>query len=479
MAVTLKKPILVVGIGLSALLWMGESLHTHFAAMGQWSLIAAIGLGSGFWWWQKQGVSSPKPQPLPPLQRETVNQAIAKAQTLLNLLATEAPQSHISQFQATLDKLPTLFAKSSLNGAVIGEKRVGKSTLIPLLDQISLAQSITWNDTTALSTETENSALETALDADLVIFIITGDLTDSQWQIIRQLKQNYQRVLLLLNKQDQSPPEDRTLILGQVRERVAETIPVEDVMSVATAPKAVKVLRYQADTTVEEILEPQKADLGTLGERLSTLLIHEKESLIWGSIWRRATQLQQQIKAQLNESRRNQAIPIIEGYQWLAAATALANPVVSLDLLVTAAINAQMVMDLSGIYRVPFSLSQAKTVSGEMGKLMVKLGLVELSTQAIGGLLKSNAITYVAGGVAQGISAAYLTRIAGLSLVAYLQEQEIDQKSPKKVNVDLLGAKIKQVFEQNQRTAFLKGFVQHAMVKVGMKNEDLKMQNFS
>jgi len=98
-----------------------------------------------------------------------------------------------------------------------------------------------------------------------------------------------------------------------------------------------------------------------------------------------------------------------------------------------------------------------------MGKLMVQLGLVELSTQTISSLLKSNAFTYVAGGTIQGISAAYLTRIAGLSLIEYYQDQDITNNQENSLNLEKLGDKIKQIFQQNQRTDFYQNFVKQAL----------------
>ncbi len=74
-------------------------------------------------------------------------------------------------------------------------------------------------------------------------------------------------------------------------------------------------------------------------------------------------------------------------------------------------------------------------------------------------MLKSNAITYVAGGVVQGVSAAYLTRLAGVSLIEYLQQQEVDVNSTTGLNLDKLGQTLQNVFVQNQQVAFLQGFV--------------------
>jgi uncharacterized protein len=216
---------------------------------------------------------------------------------------------------------------------------------------------------------------------------------------------------------------------------------------------------------VHEWMENSPVEIEKLSDRLMQILTSEKEQLIWGTTWREATNLKQQIKTILNEVRRDRAVPIIDRYQWIAAAAAFANPVAALDLVATAAINAQLLVDLSEIYQQKFSLSQAQTASGTIGKLIVQLGLVELSTNTVVSLLKSNALTYVAGGAVQGISAAYLTRIAGLSLIEYFQEQEIGV-SGEGLNLEKLGEKLKKVFEANQRGAFLQGFVTQAIARL-------------
>lgn len=125
-----------------------------------------------------------------------------------------------------------------------------------------------------------------------------------------------------------------------------------------------------------------------------------------------------------------------------------------------------MVIDLGGIYQQKFSLEQAKTVAGEMGSLMLKLGLVELSTKTISTVLKTNAITFVAGGVVQGVSAAYLTRIAGLALIEYFQQQEITVNSPSEFNLEKIRQSLQQVFAQNQQIVFLQNFVKQSVKRL-------------
>jgi hypothetical protein len=63
----------------------------------------------------------------------------------------------------------------------------------------------------------------------------------------------------------------------------------------------------------------------------------------------------------------------------------------------------------------------------------------------------------------QGVSAAYLTRLAGLSLIEYFQEQEVSEATGQAFNLERLGQKLQTVFQQNQRTAFLQGFVKHVV----------------
>ena len=141
------------------------------------------------------------------------------------------------------------------------------------------------------------------------------------------------------------------------------------------------------------------------------------------------------------------------------SAAVFANPVPALDLLATTAISTQLVIDLGAIYQQQFSLDQAKTVAGTLATQMFKLGLVELSTQTITGLLKSNAVTYVAGGAVQGISAAYFTRIAGLSLIEYFQSRELENASTSILNIDHLTKTLQAVFMQNQQVSFLQAFI--------------------
>ena len=154
--------------------------------------------------------------------------------------------------------------------------------------------------------------------------------------------------------------------------------------------------KYQQDGTIQESIEERLPEISELREKLNQLLEQEREKLVWATTIRKAEMARLETKNILNKIRREQAVPIIEQYQWIAAATAFANPVPALDLLATAAINGQLIVDLSAIYEQKFSLEKGKEVAVTMAELMLKLGLVELSTKTLTTILKSNSVTFVA-----------------------------------------------------------------------------------
>jgi GTPase SAR1 family protein len=473
MAVNLRRPILVGGVGLSLSLWLLQSFHHSVGQLGEFSVLGVLALGTSLWWFGNKRIKNLELSPLTsPVDRETVEQAIAQTELLITQLQTEA-ENHpaISQLKQQLTQLTTQLERQNIQIAVTGGKSVGKTKLIQALESnlSQPPQALNWQETPALfvGTDTDAAAEATAravaLNSDLVLFVTAGDLTDSEFQILQQLKAANQRVMLVLNKQDQYLPTERAIVLQQLRQRMEGRLEAEDVVAIASNPSPIKVRQHQADASVQEWMEAQTPVITALTERLSNIITQEGQKLVWATTLRTVMMVKTEVKAALNQVRRDRALPIIEQYQWVAAAAAFANPVPALDLLATAAISAQIVTDLGAIYQQKFSLQQAQATAKTLGSLMLKLGVVELSTQAIGSILKGHAFTYVAGGAMQGVSAAYLTRLAGLSLIEYFQEQEECQTSGQVFNLERLGQKLQLVFQQNQRTAFLQGFVKQVL----------------
>ncbi|MHC5594847.1 MAG: YcjF family protein [Nostoc sp.] len=468
MVVKLQRPILVGGLGLSFSLWMLDSWHDSIVQVGEFGLLSALAVGGGLWLFQQNRPKDSLEQLDGMLvNRATVESGIAKTETVINQLAQES-ENHpaLQTLREQVAQLLWELDRQEIKVAVTGGKSVGKSTLIQVLKQnVETQNFVSLQETAPLFREAgENSdaaVLAEVAKSDFVLFLTNGDLTDSEFQTLQQLKAANQPAILVFNKQDQYLADESASILLSLKQRMQG-----NVVATAASPIAIKVRKHEADGAVQEWMEQPAADIQQLTQQLGEVLVQQRQRLVWLTTMRKAGLLKAEAKNWLNGTRRDRATPIIEQYQWIAAAAAFANPVPALDILATAAINAQMVMDLGNIYQQKFSLEQAQTVAGTMGSLMLKLGLVELSTKAISTVLKSNAVTFVAGGVVQGVSAAYLTRVAGLSLVEYFQQQEIAIDSGTGLNLDNLRQTLQKVFQQNQQIGFLQGFVKQSMKRL-------------
>ncbi|MEH2173743.1 YcjF family protein [Nostoc sp.] len=468
MVVKLQRPILVGGLGLSFSLWMLDSWHDSIVQVGEFGLLSALAVGGGLWLFQQNRPKNSLEQlDGMVVDRATVENAIAKTETVINQLAQEA-ENHpaLETLREQVAQLLLELDRQKIKVAVTGGKSVGKSTLIQVLQQNLETQNfVSLQETAPLFREVgENSdaaILAEVAKSDFVLFLTNGDLTDSEFQTLQQLKAANQPSMLVFNKQDQYLTDESANILLSLKQRMQGSV-----VATAASPIAIKVRKHEADGSVQEWMEQPAADIQQLTQQLGEVLAQQGQRLVWLTTVRKAGLLKAEAKNWLNGTRRDRATPIIEQYQWIAAAAAFANPVPAFDILATAAINAQMVMDLGNIYQQKFSLEQAQTVAGTMGSLMLKLGLVELSTKAISTVLKSNAVTFVAGGVVQGVSAAYLTRVAGLSLVEYFQQQEIAIDSGTGLNLENLRQTLQKVFQQNQQIGFLQGFVKQGVKRL-------------
>jgi uncharacterized protein len=458
----LQRPILIGGVGLAFALWFLQRWQESLAHLGEFSLMGAIAIIFCMWLFGKYR-SKQQMQDLT-LNRETVEKAIAQVQVVVDRLETEnhpTPElrEKIAQLEAQIDR-------QEINLAITGGKSVGKTTLLQILETQPQERKLCISETAALFSEveqTDTAALQSAIASDLILFITSGDLTDSEYQTLQQLSVNHARLVLVFNKQDQYLPDDRAVVLYSLQQKMQSMLAAEDVVAIASAPNSLKVRQHQTDGAIEEWLEQRLPEVSSLTQRLEYILQQEAQQLVWATTKRQAEELKAEGKTILDRIRRDRALPVVEQYQWIAAAAAFANPVPALDLLATAAINAQLVMELGTVYQQKFSFEQAQAVAGTMGSLMLKLGLVELSTKAISTVLKTNAVTFVAGGAVQGVSAAYLTRLAGCSLIEYFQQQEEAIDSASGLNLDKLGQTLQNVFQQNQQVAFLQGFVKQGL----------------
>ncbi len=300
-------------------------------------------------------------------------------------------------------------------------------------------------------TEREQQARELATVADLLLFVVDNDLRQSEYEPLRTLAQIGKRSLLVLNKTDLYPPEEMEAILGRLRERVQGLIPGNDVVACAANPPEV-VLDSGS-------IFQQEPDVMPLIRRLAAVLRAEGEDLVADNILLQSSALSEEARRIIDAQRKRQADKIVEQFQWIGGGAIAVTPLPVVDLLATAAVNAQMVVEIGKIYGCELNMERGRELALSLAKTLASLGIVEGALKLVTAALQLNVATFAIGKAIQGVTAAYLTRIAGKSFIEYFCHDQ-DWGDGGIIEV------VQQQFQLNRRDEFVKVFIQDAIARV-------------
>lgn len=139
-----------------------------------------------------------------------------------------------------------------------------------------------------------------------------------------------------------------------------------------------------------------------------------------GTRHRLLSSLHRRWQAELETLRRERFRLLLQRSQWIVAGVVIASPVPSVDLLAVAVGNGLMVKEMATIWGCSWSAEVLQVVARQLGSAALAQGVVELSGQALLGLAKLDGASWIAAGAMQGLSAAYLTRVVGVSLADWM-----------------------------------------------------------
>ncbi|MEM6518856.1 MAG: GTP-binding protein [Cyanobacteria bacterium P01_D01_bin.71] len=303
-------------------------------------------------------------------------------------------------------------------------------------------------EASAAGPEREAQVRQLATEADLLVFVIDNDLRQSEYALVQSLLAIGKRLIVVLNKADLYPEDELQAILAKVRAHLATDLDPADVVDVAAHPQPVRL-------TTGEIAQ-MDADLWPLEKRLTEVLRAEGADLLADSLLLRSQRLSQAARQLVQQQRHQAANAVMERYQWLNAAVVAATPLPGLDLLATAAMNAQMVVELGKVYQFNLSIAEGKELAYAVARTLTGLGIAKgvLSLLALG--MQTTLPTAIASRGVQGITAAYLTRIAGKSFMDYFtQNQDWGDGG--------IGVVVQKQFQLNRREQFVREFVAEAI----------------
>lgn len=394
--------------------------------------------------------AAPSPTPLEDphpkdLQYEQAIAAVTKLIDQLDLSAREKAglETEINHLHNVLDKLKNEVihiaafgmvgrGKSSLLNALIGQPIFQTG---PLHGVTQLAEGIRWDveksgDATCRATISSQSASRVELidtpgidevggedrqaiarniarQADLILFVIAGDLTQLEHDALSNLCQAGKPILLVFNKADQYPSADRAQILNKLREEhLLDLLPPENIVTTAAAPIVTKATR-QADGTLHRQTERGNADISTLKLKILEILQREGKALVALNTLLYADEINQQVVEQKLVLRDRAADDTIWKTVLTKSVAIALNPVTVVDLLSGAAIDVALIIALAKLYGLEMTQHGAT-------KLLKEIAL------ALGGLTLSEvAITFGLSGLKSVLAAAAIPT-GGLTASPYV-----------------------------------------------------------
>ena len=447
--------LMVIGLVLQAIrnllwdlsYWLPPWLVGPVLLIGTVLLVAAL-IQVGVPWLKrwKQGrrsqvADSDRPEP-PGNRREAARQSLDSVDRLLARLQDDVARRSL---QEERERVAQQLERGDLEVVVFGTGSSGKSSLIrALLQDIvgkvgasmgstneirsyrlrlkGLERGVLLVDTPGIleggqdGRTREQQARRRASRADLMLVVVDGDLRSQELAVVQSLSGLGKRLLLVLNKCDLRGEEEERRLIMLLRERCLGWLAPEDVVGTSAAPQSLP-------RPGQKPLQPP-AEVGQLLRRLAVVLPQDGEELLADNILLQCRSLGETGRSLLDRQREREGRRIVDRYTWISAGVVAATPLPGVDLLGTAAVNAQMVMEVAAVYGVQLTRARAQELAISVGRTLAGLGVVKGGVAIIGTALSLNLPTLLLGRAVQGVAAGWLTRIAGASFITFFQQDQ-------------------------------------------------------
>lgn len=277
---------------------------------------------------------------------------------------------------AELQELARRRKLETVHLALFGEISSGKSSLInALLPEARLETGIVGGTTTSIEqyvwqrdsgdklilvdvpglNQVEREYDETVMDeaqrAHVVIFVCDGDLTRDEQQALQPLLELKKPLIIALNKVDRYSAADQQLIRQQLTERFAAE-PQVTITAIATSPVR-SVIRIAADGSEHEEQQPLPPQIEELQQAVQAALDNNLallEQLRDTAIFALSARKLEQSKA---AHRKTESAALVKTYTRRAVAGGLAAITPGTDILIQGYLGSRLVKSLCELYEVP------------------------------------------------------------------------------------------------------------------------------
>lgn len=223
-------------------------------------------------------------------------------------------------------------------------------------------------------------AQKIAHQADLILFVIAGDLTQLEYDALSELRQAGKPILLVFNKVDQYPQSDRDQILTTLKgERLTDLLPASNIVTAAAAPLITRAVRG-TDGTLSRQVERGNPDVSTLKLKVLEILQREGKALVALNTLLYADEINEQVVAQKLALRDRTADDTIWKITLTKSVAVALNPLMVVDLLGGAAVDVALIVALAKIYDLEMTQKGAAEL---LQKIAVAMGGLTISELAV------------------------------------------------------------------------------------------------
>ena len=345
--------------------------------------------------------------------------------------------------------------KSSLINALLGEQVLATGPLHGVTQSLTVLQ-WTPSPTSGVNVELIDTpgldeiagevrakmAREIAQKSDLILFVVAGDITRTEYQALCALRQTQKPLILVFNKIDLYPERDTQTIYYQLQQLngtyskgdVEEIISTNDIVMVAAKPQPIQVRIESADGNISTTWETPAPQIEELQTRIDDILQREGQSLLALNALVQARDAEINIAQKTVELRQEEAQAIIGKYARYKALVVAVNPIVLLDLAGGLMADLALIRALAKLYGLPITTYEAGNLLRRIIAISGGLLLGEIGSNLILGVGKSGAAiastfesmgaftAYATTASLQGAIAGYGSYIIGRVAQIYLEQ---------------------------------------------------------
>jgi len=339
--------------------------------------------------------------------------------------------------------------KSAVLNALVGQKILQTG---PLHGVTQYPRSVRWNPSSKVLLELIDTpgldeiagearsqmAREVVQQADLILFVVSGDIMRIEYQALCELRQAQKPLILVFNKIDLYPETDKAAIYNNLQQLgagnpQAKPLQPDEIVMVAAEPAAIEVRVEWPDGNVTHEWETPPPQIDELKQTILKILNREGRSLLALNALIQARDAEEAIAQKTIDLRSSQAEDRIWQFTKYKALAVGLNPIPFLDILGGTVADLALIRSLSRLYGLPMTgyeagkilktilLSSGGLLLGELGSSLL-LGLGKSATAIAAGENPTNITAYAGSAIAQASIAGYGAYAVGKAAQVYLEK---------------------------------------------------------